>query len=129
MNNENSCLSNILKVITTLQDNIEKLDNISSTCTRPFLGFNASTLPFNTRLVTFYRCDNNAISLPYTNTDGETATTSIFRIQSVSCNTVTVLLLEDNGDGTYSNTNTYASINLKCVCAIQCLGDTTITNI
>lgn len=123
MNNENNCLANLLKVITTLQDNIEKIDNISNSCTRPFLGFN-TIQPFNTRLVTFYRCDNTPITLPYTG-----GTTSVFRVQSVSCDTASVLLLADNGDGTYTNTNTFATINLNCVCAIQCLGDTTITNI
>lgn len=128
MNNENNCLANILKVIETLQNNIEKLDNISNSCTRPFLGFN-TIQPFNTRLVTLYRCNNTPITLSYRNDAGELLTTSIFRIQKVSCNTVTVLLLEDNGDGTYTSTNSYATINLKCVCAIQCLGDTTIANI
>ncbi len=127
MNNENNCLANLLKVITTLQDNIEKIDNISNSCTRPFLGF-GTIQPFNTRLVTFYRCDNTPITLPFTTGD-TTGTTSVFRVQNVSCNTASVLLLDDNGDGTYTNTNTYATINLNCVCAIQCLGDTTITNI
>ena len=127
MNNENSCLANLLKVITTLQDNIEKIDNISNSCTRPFLGFN-TIQPFNTRLVSFYRCDNTPITLPYL--DGTTTlTTSVFRVQKVSCDTASVLLLADNGDGTYTNTNTFATINLNCVCAIQCLGDTTISNI
>ena len=128
MNNENNCLANILKVITTLQDNIEKIDNISNSCTRPFLGF-SSILPFNTRLVSFYRSDNTLVSLPYLDSAGIEATSSIFRIQRVSCDTVTVLLLEDNGDGTYTNTNTFGTINLNCVCAIQCLGDTTIANV
>ena len=109
------------------KDNIEKIDNISNSCTRPFLGFN-TIQPFNTRLVSFYRCNNEPITLPYT-IGGETATTSVFRVQSVSCGTATILLLVDNGDGTYTSTNTFATINLNCVCAIQCFGDTTITNI
>lgn len=127
MNNENNCLANLLKVITTLQDNIEKIDNISNSCTRPFLGF-STIQPFNTRLVTFYRCNNTPITLPYT-IGTTTGTTSIFRVQNVSCDTATLLLLIDNGDGTYTNTNNFATINLNCVCAIQCLGDTTIANI
>lgn len=135
MNKENNCLANLLKVITTLQDNIERIDNISNSCTRPFLGF-STIQPFNTRVVVFYRCDNEPIALPYI-TEREvpagseivTLTTSFFRVQQVSDNTVRVLLLADNEDGTYTNTNTFATINLNCVCAIQCLGDTTITNI
>ena len=27
------------------------------------------------------------------------------------------------------NTNTFATINLGCICAIRCIGDTTITNV
>ena len=123
----NNCLANILKVIETLQNNIERIDNITNSCTKPFLGMN-TIQPFNTRLVTLYRCNNEPITLSYT-TDDETLTTSIFRVKRVSNNSVTVLLLIDNGDGTYTNTNTYGTINLNCVCAIQCLGDTTIENI
>ena len=75
--------------------------------------------------MTFYRCDNSLITLPYTLND-TTDETSVFRIQNVSDNSVNVLLLVDNGDGTYTNTNTYATINLKCICAIRCIGDITM---
>lgn len=123
----NNCLANILKVIETLQNNIAQLDNINNSCTRPFLGMNTLE-SFNTRLVTFYRPNNTLITLSYPS--GETtATTSVFRVENVSNDCVTVLLLIDNGDGTYSSANTYGTINLNCVCAIQCLGDTTIENI
>ena len=124
----NNCLANILKVINVLQNNAEDDCPNNNSCTRPFLGDFPTIVCFNTRLVTFYRCDNSLVTLPYT-LDGVNDTTTIFRVQNVGCDSVTVLLIRDNGDGTYTNTNTYATINLGCICAIRCIGDTTITNV
>ncbi len=125
----NNCLTNILKVICVLQNNADDNCEINNSCTKPFLGDIPTIQCFNTRLVTLYRCDNSLIELPYTTIDGIVETTSIFRVQSVSDKSVNVLLISDNGDGTYTNTNTYATINLDCICAIRCIGDTTITNV
>ena len=127
MNNEN-CLANILKVINVLQNNAEDNCDVNNSCTRPFLGDIPSIVCFNTRLITLYRCDNSLVTLPYT-LDGITDTTTIFRVENVTCDSVTVLLIRDNGDGTYTNTNTFATINLGCICAIRCIGDTTIANV
>ena len=124
----NNCLANILKVINVLQNNAEDDCPNNNSCTRPFLGDFPTIVCFNTRLVTFYRCDNSLVTLPYT-LDGVNDTTTIFRVQNVGCDSVTVLLIRDNGDGTYTNTNTYATINLGCISAIRCIGDTTITNV
>ncbi len=124
----NNCLANILKVINVLQNNAEDDCPTNNSCTRPFLGEFPTVVCFNTRLITLYRCDNSLVTLPYT-LDGVEETTSIFRVENVGCNSVTVLLIRDNGDGTYTNTNTYATINLGCICAIRCVGDTTITNV
>ena len=128
MNNEN-CLSCILKAIVVLQNNASKIDCDDNSCTRPFLGEIVNNICFNTRLVTLYRCDNTLISLPYT-LNGVNGETTVFRIESVNDNSVTVLLLADDGTQTYNvNTNTYATINLNCVCAIRCIGDTTVTGV
>ena len=124
----NNCLANILKVIDVLQNNAEDRCNENNTCTRPVLGILPDNICYNTRLVTFYRCDNSLVTLPYT-FEGVSSTTTIFRVQSVSCDAVTVLLIRDNGDGTYTNTNTFATINLGCICAIRCIGDTNIVNV
>ena len=60
-------------------------------------------------------------------------TTSIFRVQNVTNDSVGVLLLESttdtDGNTTYNNTNTFATINLGCVCAVRCLPDTIIDNV
>ena len=127
MNKEN-CLANVLKVISAIQQTSEKLD-CNNTCTRPFLGEITNNPCFNTRLVTLYRCDNSLVTLPYT-INGVAGTTTVFRVENVTDNSVTVLLLADDGSNTYTvNTNTYATINLGCICAIRCIGDTTIANV
>lgn len=126
--NKDYCLANILKVINVLQDNVEDNCDINNCCTKPFLGDTDTSSCFNTRLITLYRCDNSLITLPYTINEVE-ETTTIFRVQNVSNNAVTVLLICDNGNGTYTNTNTFATINLGCICAIRCIGDTTIVNV
>lgn len=122
------CLANILKVIDVLQSNANDAECLDSSCTRPFLGPDFNVVCFNTRLINLYRCDNTLVTLPYI-FEGTTQETSIFRLKDVSEDSVTVLLIRDNGDSTYTNTNTYATINLKCICAIQCIGDTTILNV
>lgn len=126
--NKEYCLANILKVINVLQNNAEDHCCTNNSCTKPFLGNLPEVVCFNTRLVTFYRCDNSLVTLPYTLNDTE-QTTTIFRIENVSDNAVTVLLVADNGDGTYTNTNTFATINLGCICAIRCVGDITLNNV
>ena len=126
MNKEN-CLANILKVINVLQNNAENID-CNYSCTRPFLGDTVNNTCFNTRLVTLYRCDNTLVTLPYT-LNGVNDETTVFRVENVTDNSVTVLLLASNADGTYTNTNTFATINLGCICAIRCIGDTTVANV
>ena len=127
MNNEN-CLANILKVINVLQNNAEKID-CNYSCTRPFLGEGVNNTCFNTRLVTLYRCDNTLVSLPYT-LNGVNATTTVFRVENVTDNSVTVLLIGADATGDYTvNTDTYATIKLGCIYAIRCIGGTTIANV
>ena len=127
MNNEN-CLANILRVINVLQNNAEDKCDTNNSCTRPFLGDIPSIVCFNTRLVTFYRCDNTLVTLPYT-FEETTETTTIFRVENVTDTSVTVRLIRDNTDGTYTNTNTFATINLGCICAIRCIGDVNLLNV
>ena len=133
MENLDNCLARILNVINVLQNNAEKTECQDNTCTKPFLGLNIETICFNTRPVTLYRCDNSLITLNYTNSAGEDLTTSVFRVESVSNDSVGVLLLEAStdasGNTTYTSTNTYATINLGCVCAIRCLPDTIVNNV
>lgn len=132
MNNLNSCLAKLLNVIKVLQNNADKIECQDNTCTKPYLGLNTTTLCFNTRPIMLYRCDNTPVTLNYDTEDG-TASTSVFRVHCVTDDSVSVLLLEPTtdelGNITYLNTNTFATINLKCICAVRCLGDTVVNNV
>ena len=133
MENFDNCLAKILKVINILQNNAEKIDCNDFSCTKPFLGMNSNILCFNTRPIMLYLCNNNPISLNYTNSEGIDTTTNVFRVESVTNDSVGVRLLEstidDNDNVSYSSTNTFATINLDCVCAIRCLPDVIVTNL
>lgn len=129
----NNCLAKILNVINILQNNAEKIECQDNSCTKPFLGPNTNILCFNTRPITLYRCDNSLVTLNYTNANNEELTTTIFRIENVNNDSIGVLLLEqttdEEGNIIYLNTNTYATINLKCICAIRCLNDVIVDNV
>ena len=133
MDKFDNCLAKILNAIKVIQNNAEKIDCQDNSCTKPFLGITTSLLCFNTRPIVLYLCNNDPITLNYTNTEGEALTTSVFRVESVTNDSVGVLLLEEeidaSGNTTYESTNTYATINLDCVCAIRCLNDTIVNNI
>ena len=133
MDKFDNCLARILNVIKILQEGAERIDCNDNTCTKPFLGINTTLLCFNTRPIMLYLCNNLPITLNYSNAAGETETTSVFRVESVTNDSVGVLLLEESvdaeGNTTYLSTNTYATINLKCVCAIRCLNDVIVTNL
>lgn len=133
MNKYDNCLARILNVINILQNNAEKIECQDNSCTKPFLGPNTNILCFNTRPIMLYRCDNSPVTLNYTSDTGEELTTTVFRVESVSNDSVGVLLLEETtdteGNITYENTNTFATINLGCVCAIRCLNDAIVDNV
>ena len=132
MDKLDNCLARVLNVINVLQNNAEKIECQDNSCTKPFLGANVNFVCFNTRPIMLYLCNNSAITLNYTTDTGE-GTSNVFRVESVSNDSVGVLILEsvtdENGNVTYESTNTYATINLSCVCAIRCLADTIVNNI
>ena len=133
MNNLTNCIAKILNVINILQNNADKIECSDNTCCKPFLGPNHNISCFNTRPIVLYKCDNSPITLNFQNESGVDMTTSIFRVQNVTNDSVGVLLLESttdtDGNTTYNNTNTFATINLGCICAVRCLPDTIIDNV
>ncbi len=128
------CFTNILKLIEKLQEN-SRCENINdNSCSRPFLGTPMNIECYNTRPITFYGCDNNLITVDYTTTiDGTelSGTTSVFRVEKVKGCCVLLSILIENPDTTattrpYVSINQTITINLNCICAIKCLGDTTV---
>ena len=115
MCNENNCncFDDILKTIIKLQKQGQCSDVCDSTCDRPFLGPELLEC-FNTRPVSFYNCTTGDI--------WTVENSSIFRLESIDdcCCTCRVLNFEN---GTYTSTNIFFTINLKCVSAIKCYND------
>lgn len=134
MNNEsNCCFQNILKVIDVLQRNAEKREDVDNSCSRGFLGNFFIGDIYNTRPVTFYNRNGNILEINYT-IDGVTSSSSIFRVENVDNCCCQVSILAPNPITTdpsrpYINTGKRATINLECICVLQCLPDVIIDNI
>lgn len=131
-NRENCCLADILEVIVKLQDRSEKFDCLGDGCDRPYLGPTPSTVCYNTRPVTFYRCcDGDLWAFPYT-LNGATGSSTVFRCEHVEGCCATCRVLAPNPDTAtaiatpYVPTESFFTINLNCVGALRCLPDTFI---
>ena len=129
--NNNCCISNILEVIVTLQNRSDKFDCLAEGCDRPFLGPTPTTICFNTRPITLYRCcDGDLWSFPFT-LNGTTGTSTVFRVENVEGCCATCRVLAPNPDTTadatpFVGTDSFFTINLNCVGALRCLADTFI---
>lgn len=128
--NENCCIANVLEQIVRLQNRSEKLDCFDEGCDRPFLGPTPTTVCFNTRPITLYRCcDGELWSFPFT-LNGETGASTVFRCEHVEGCCATCRVLAPNPDTTsttpYVSTDSFFTINLECVGALKCLPDTFI---
>ena len=126
MNNPN--ISETLNFILTLQKNAGCNDSAcDASCTRPFLGPASNLVCFNTRPVTLYTCCTGALwEFPY-EINGTTGTSTVFRVENVdgNCATFRVLIPNTTEEGTtYTLSNSYFTIDLSCVLALQCLSDT-----
>ena len=119
MENNTNHLLDILKLINNLQKNVEFQDNNNS-CTRPILGQN-NILAYNTRPVTFYLCNNQLLTITR-----DEVQYSTFRVENINGDCVTVRLLSNTTTG-ITATNLFATINITCICAIQCLNDVSLT--
>ncbi len=129
-NNQNcNCISEILKVICILQNEVCQGDSCLETCTKAYFGTPTST-SFNTRPVTLYTCNGTLLEMPTTNAPGETTTSSTFRVEKIDgcCATLRVLVY-DATTSTYTSTNSFFTINTDCCCAIKCLADTFVDTI
>lgn len=125
---ENQNIKETLNLILTLQKNsCCNSSDCQMGCTRPFLGPTGSTICYNTRPITLYRCcSNDTWTMPY-ELNGETGTSSVFRIENIEddCATFRILIPNlENDPVTYTLSNSYFTIDLSCVLAMQCLNDT-----
>ena len=124
MNNSN--MRETLSFILTLQKNACCDNDCMEGCTRPFLGPQASGTCYNTRPVTLFTCCTGTNwTFPYEDGD-TTGTSTVFRIENIegNCATFRVLIPTTVGDTTtYSFSNSFFTIDLSCVLAMQCLPD------
>ena len=106
----------------------QEFNNDISSCDRPFLGPPISNNIYNTRPVQLYNA-YTAEPWQFTFTSGDTeATSNIFRLENLENGAVTVRFLTPGTDaGTYTDTDTFATISLRTIGAIRCLPDTYIS--
>jgi hypothetical protein len=124
-NNCSSCISDILKRILLLQKQESSCESFSG-CDKPFLGPIIQSTCYNTRPIMLYNCaTGNPWSFEYTNSAGTTATTNVFRVEAVDGCCCTCRLLDSSTD-TYTSTNNFVTIDLKCCGSVRCLSDTFI---
>ena len=130
--NENECcIANLLDMIVKLQNRSEKFDCFGDGCDRPFLGPIPSNVCYNTRPINLYRCsDGEAWTFNYS-LNGTTGTSNVLRCEQVDGCCVACRVLAPNPDTTavntpYVATETFVTLNLTCVGAVQCLPDTYI---
>ncbi|MDD2489982.1 MAG: CotY/CotZ family spore coat protein [Bacilli bacterium] len=133
-NNEDcKCIGDILRIIYLAQKNAKKHDELD-TCDRKFLGGLGCRVECNTRPVQlFLKCNNGNQPLQMSTTkepiNETTCFSNVFRIEKIEdcCATFRVLEKEEacpRGPITFAATDSFFTIDLRCVCIIKCLEDT-----
>jgi len=134
-NTNSSCIGNILNVINILQENAQCGDQGLNSCDS--FTFGCVSVLFNTRPVSLITCCNNGnepLVMPTTRTvvDDTTVFSSVFRVEKVDNNCATFrVLIPTTVDGTttFTATDSFFTIDLSCVCAIRCFGDTYVSGV
>ena len=123
MENTGTNIRETLNLILTLQKNSGCIDECGG-CTRPFLGPTGTNICYNTRPNTLFSCCTGALwTMPYT-VNGETGTSSVFRIENIEGDCATFrILIPGEETGTYTLSSSFFTIDLSCILAIQCLAD------
>lgn len=118
-------IKDILSFIVTLQRNSLCPDFDCEGCTRPFLG-PSSLISFNTRPVQFVCCQSEELwEVPYI-LNGTNGSSTTFRVENVECNCATFRVLAPAEEGStcpYVLTNSYFTLDIDCILALQCLND------
>ena len=116
------CLNSLFTKIINLQRNNYSC-SLENGCDRPFLGPVNNPICYNTRPISLYNCQTGSLwSIDYIN-NNTSSVSSVFRCESIDDCCLTCRILIDNGDGTYTSTNHFFTINLNCVSACSCHPD------
>ncbi len=124
----NSCIKNLLKLICLLQKNSLNTCSLDEGCTKPFLGPVINNICYNTRVITLYKRNGEIFEATYEDSNGVLNTSSLFRVNSVNDDCVTLLILTNDGTN-YLSTGQFITLNIGCICAIRCLEDVAIDNL
>lgn len=124
----NSCIKNLLKLICLLQKNSLNTCVLDEGCTKPYLGPVMNNLCYNTRVLTLYKKNGEIFEASYEDENGNINNSSLFRIQNVSDDCATLLIL-NNENGEYYSTGQFITIKISCICAIRCLEDVALDNL
>ena len=127
VNNDSCCIARILKVIEVLQNNTTECD-LDDGCSKPFLGPSITPICYNTRPIRLYTRNGELFTANYS--DGENNLTStIFRVEKVRDCCCKLRILAGDGITNVTATNNFITVNLKCMCCVQCLDDVALANI
>jgi len=132
-NNDCSCFAKIIERIIGLQQQGDTCCDFGG-CDKPFLGNVVNVVCLNTRPITFYGCNGDQFIFPYT-LNGVEGTSGVFRVENLDECCVKCRVLAPNPDTTtaptfpFVTTDDFFTINLKCVCALKCLGDIHVSGI
>ncbi len=134
-NSDCKCIGDIIKVINILQKKAECKEECNNCCDRPVLGHECCCL-CNTRPVQLILCGQNGddpLVMPTTNGPITPATcfSNVFRVEKIDdcCACFRVLVKKHHGDldgdcEEFVATDSFFTVDLKCVCVIKCLEDT-----
>ena len=143
-NTDCKCISDILKVINILQKKAEHFDESDNRCDRPKLDCDKRKGECNTRPVQLILCcqnGDNPLVMPTTTGVAPLgdagcptpAFSSVFRVERVDdcCATFRVLVPKEHQKVSefcckedFKATDSFFTVDLKCVCVIRCLDDT-----
>lgn len=123
----NRCIRNLLRLICLLQENSVNKHCLEDGCTRPYLGPTINQICYNTRVVTLYTKNGTLLSGNYQD-NGNMISSSFFRVEKVFDNCVALRVLAKDEDE-YISTNSFITVNLKCICAVKCVVDTVVSNL
>ena len=126
--NANNCIKNLLKLICLLQKNSKNKHCLEDGCVKPFLGPTITSTCYNTRVITLYNKNGNIFTADYTSDNSSTQSSSFFRVEDVSDDCATLLILKEE-NGTFLSTKQTIKVRLKCICAVKCIEDVVISNL
>ncbi|MGI6329406.1 MAG: CotY/CotZ family spore coat protein [Bacilli bacterium] len=138
---ESNCIADILKVILILQKKACLTSDELNTCDKKVLGYdNLNICNYNTRPIQLFLISKNGnepLIMPTTRglIDETTIYSSVFRLEKLDNNCATFRVLSpistsnQSTCSSYEKTNSFFTLDLKCVCAIRCLNDTIIEGV